>query len=210
MVSGQWWNTVKIYVEGGGEQNRLKRECRRAFAMFFARIGFRGRMPRVVASGSRNEAYNDFCSSLRNAQRTETLAFLLVDSEAAVSSSFHNRPWSHLSQRDGWTKPNGATEEQTHLMIQCMESWFLADPDALIRYFGRGFNTNSLPSNPNIEIISKTDVLRSLENASRHSRKGLYDKGDHSFEILETIDGTKVVAASPSACRLAQELDKVL
>lgn len=210
MVSGQQCANVKLYVEGGGEQNRLKRECRRAFAVFFESIGFRGRMPRVVACGSRNEAFSDFCSSLKHAERTETLAFLLVDSEEAVKTAFQDRPWEHLRERDRWAKPDGATDEQVHLMIQCMETWFLADPEALEEFFGQGFNTNSLPRNANIEKITKSDVFRSLENASRHSHKGPYSKGNHSFKILETIDAEKVVAASRSAQRLVRELDKVL
>ena len=47
---------VKIYVEGGGDQAKLKRECRRAFSKFFEKAGFKGKMPRVVASGSRGSA----------------------------------------------------------------------------------------------------------------------------------------------------------
>ena len=43
MVSNHQPGTVKIYVEGGGDQNRLKRECRRAFGVFFEKLGFRGR-----------------------------------------------------------------------------------------------------------------------------------------------------------------------
>lgn len=210
MVSGQQRATVKIYIEGGGEQNRLKRECRRAFAAFFESAGFHGRMPRVVACGSRNEAFKDFCSSLKSAERTETLAFLLVDSEDAVKSVFQNSPWEHLGDRDHWAQPDGATNEQVHLMIQCMENWFLADPEALILFFGQGFNSNALPGNTNIERITKSDVLRSLEIASRHCQKGSYGKGDHSFKILEIMDAEKVVTASQSAKRLIFELDKVL
>lgn len=210
MVSGQQRANVKLYIEGGGEQNRLKRECRRAFSAFFISAGFRGKMPRVVACGSRNEAFKDFCSSLKNSGRTETLAFLLVDSEDAVKPDIQNRPWEHLRDRDHWVQPDGATNEQVHLMIQCMENWFLADPEALILFFGQGFNSSSLPCNTNIERISKSDVLRGLEIASRHCQKGSYGKGDHSFKILEIIDANKVVAASQSAERLITELNKVL
>ncbi|OLN30822.1 DUF4276 family protein [Desulfosporosinus metallidurans] len=210
MVSRQQYATVKLYIEGGGEQNRLKRECRRAFASFFERVGFRGRMPRVVACGSRNEAFRDFCSSLKSADRTKEIAFLLVDSEDAVVEELQNKPWEHLRNRDHWTQPDAATNEQVHLMIQCMENLFLADTEALRRFFGQGFNSNALPSNTNIERIAKSDVLRSLENATRHSQKGSYGKGDHSFKILEEVDAMKVVNASSSAKRLILELDKVL
>ena len=210
MVSRQQYATVKLYIEGGGEQNRLKRECRRAFASFFESTGFRGRMPRLVACGSRNEAFRDFCSSQKSADRSNKIAFLLVDSEDAVLGDLQNRPWEHLRNRDQWVQPETATNEQVHLMIQCMESWFLADKEALRRFFGQGFNSNALPNNSNIERIVKSDVLRSLENATRNSQKGSYGKGAHSFKILEEIDATKVVNASPSAKRMILELDKVL
>ena len=32
----------------------------------------------------------------------------------------------------------GATDEQAHLMVQCMEAWFLADRETLAAVFGRG------------------------------------------------------------------------
>lgn len=94
--------------------------------------------------------------------------------------------------------------------IQCMESWFLADPDTLRRFFGKGFNTHALPGNIDIKSITKTDVFRSLANASRGSEKGSYGKAAHSFEILEKIDVDKIISFSPSVQRLIHELDKVL
>ncbi len=207
MVSGSGYTTVKIYVEGGGERNPLKRECRQAFSSFFEKCGFRGRMPRIIACGSRNEAYDDFCTSLKHASRTGELAFLLVDSENAVQPIFQNMPWEYLSERDHWVRPNGATDEQVHLMIQCMESWFLADPSTLEHFFGQKFR---MSANTNIEIISKDDVFSILHTISRHSQKGSYGKGSHSFKILKKIDAMKVVSASQSAQRLIRELDKVL
>lgn len=198
---------VTIYVEGGGDRHLLHSDCRRAFQKFFKKLGFDGRLPRVMPCGSRNNAYDNFCISLRSSGGKPT--FLLVDSEGPVNPIFNNSPWQHLQNRDSWRKPNGATDEQVHLMVECMENWFLADPQTLQNFFGQGFNHRSLPSNSNIETISKSTVLRSLENASRLTQKGQYGKGDHSFKILEIIDSQKVVAASPSAARLINELRRV-
>ncbi|MHB8124609.1 MAG: DUF4276 family protein [Desulfitobacteriaceae bacterium] len=163
---------VKIYVEGGGDRQLLKSDCRKAFKKFFEKLGFSGRLPRVIPCGSRNNAYEDFCTSLRSSGCTGELTFLLVDSENSVNPGFQNIPWQHLRNRDGWEKPDGATDEQVHLMIECMESWFLADTVALRDFFSQGFNANSLPSNTNIETITKANVLSSLENASRNTQKG--------------------------------------
>ena len=44
-------------------------------------------------------------------------------------------------------------------MIEIMESWFLADRDALARHFGEGFKAAALPGNPaRVESIPKRDV----------------------------------------------------
>lgn len=203
-------NTVKIYIEGGGEQEHLKRECRKAFSSFFDKIGFRGRIPRIVACGSRNEAFRDYCISLKTSQSTGELAFLLVDSEGPVGAAFCNRPGQYLTTHESWNMPRNAQDEQIHLMIQCMESWFLADIDTLREFFGNGFREGSLPRGSNIEGISKADILDGLKNASRSSYKGKYGKAAHSFKILENIDAQKVKSAFPSVNRLYEELDKVL
>ena len=50
---------VKIYVEGGGDTRALRTLCRRGFSEFFAKVGLRGRMPRIVASGGRRQAFDD-------------------------------------------------------------------------------------------------------------------------------------------------------
>jgi hypothetical protein len=84
--------------------------------------------------GSREEAYGMFRRRIDNDPSGHV--FLLVDAEGAVSSP--PAPREHLSQGDGWDL-SSATDEQCHLMAQVMESWFLADPDALERFYGQGF-----------------------------------------------------------------------
>ena len=209
MVSVQSHQTVKIYVEGGGYPV-LDRECRKAFHKFFEKAGFKKRLPRVMPCGRRNAAYDDFYTALNIARKTGDIVFLLVDSEDPIRSVNKDNPWEHLLDRDKWERPNGATNEQVHLMVECMENWFLADPKALQTFFGQRFHPGSLPNNPNIETITKSEVLKCLEKASRNTQKGSYGKGAHSFKVLELIDTKKVIAASPSALRLVNELKKVL
>ena len=89
-------------------------------------------------------------------------------------------------------------------MVQCMESWFLADVSTLGAFFGDGFRN---PSERNdIEDIPKQDVLRNLESASKDSQKGAYNKGRHSFDILGQIDPEKVIQHSRFAKRLVETL----
>ena len=49
-----------IYVEGGGDTTRLHSELRQGFKTLFENAGFCGRLPKVFACGSRNDAFSDF------------------------------------------------------------------------------------------------------------------------------------------------------
>jgi hypothetical protein len=186
---------VTIYIEGGGDEPQLKARCRKAFNKFMQKMGFKGSMPKLVACGSRRNAYEQFCTAVKQGKK----AMLLVDSEAPVKKEHEFDPWPHLQQRegDGWTAPPSATAADCHLMVECMENWFLADIPALKGYYGSGFKENKLPSTSRgIEKVAKSEVYKGLKEATRSTRKGSYSKGDHSFSILEEIDPSKVTAAS--------------
>ena len=192
--------SIKIYVEGGGDSKALKAACRRGFAKFVERAGLRGRMPPIVACGGRKKAYDDFATAL---DTRNGFPMLLVDAEEPVTSA---SPWDHLRNLDRWRRPNGATNDQCHLMVQIMETWFLADKPALTTFYGQGFLENSLPQNPRVEQIAKTDVLVGLDRATRNTTKGRYDKGSHSFDILVRIDPSAVERAAPRAKRFLDAL----
>jgi hypothetical protein len=189
--------SISIYVEGG-DQGSTKAACRLAFRSFFAKV-----VPstsfKVVASGDRGKAFKDFRLALT--QHPDDYVMLLVDSEGPVVTD----PWQHLAARQGdrWSRPQGATDDQAHLMVQMMESWFLADRQVLISYYGQGFLANSLPGQADVEQIPKIEVLRALKHATRHTaRKGEYHKTRHGFELLERIDPERVRMASHHAGRL--------
>ena len=192
--------SVKVYLEGGGDTRELKQKCRRGFGEFFRKAGLAGRMPRIVSGGSRNNTYDRFCTALTNARHGDFVV-LLVDSEGPVAED--QDAWSYLAANDNWLKPQGAVDESVHLMVQCMEAWFLADKSALARYFGEGFNENSLPRRADVEGVSKGDIARGLEMATRQcKRKGAYDKSRHSFAILAELDAKRVATGSPRAKQL--------
>ena len=196
--------STRVYVEGGGDNNPLKTRCRQAFRDFFSGAGLEGRLPRVFACGGRQQAYSDFFHALKATPDDDFVA-LLVDSEGPVDEG--DGPWVHLKERDNWEQPVGTTDDNAHLMVQCMEAWFLADKEALARYFGQGFNPKALPDNQNIEKVAKKKVFDGLKNATRQCQpKGEYGKGRHSFELLSEIDPAKVMVASPHAKRLVDTL----
>lgn len=197
---------IKLYVEGGGDTADLKIRCREGFRKFLEKAGFQGRMPRIVACGGRRRAFESF----RNALEQGDAALLLIDSEDLMTSQ---SPWRYLADRtgDGFAKPAHADDGHCHLMVVCMESWFLADVEALKRFYGAEFNENALPGNPRIEQIPKQDVYQALAAATaRCGAKERYSKGRHSFLLLRDIDPRKVRTASPWADRFLSRLAEVV
>ena len=192
--------SVKLYVEGGGGSKELRTACRKAFTKFVERAGAAGKMPRIVACGGRKNTYDSFVTAHIS---TNGAAMLLVDAEEPVTAL---GTWEHLADRDNWPRPTDATDEQCHLMVQVIESWFLADVDGLASFYGNDFKRGSLPQNPNIEQVSKQDIYNGLAHATRHVTKGRYSKGKQSFELLAKLDPAKVRNASPYADRLIRAL----
>lgn len=195
---------MRLYVEGGGDSKFLRTSCREGFATFLNRAGLEGNMPRIVACGGRRQAYEDFCTALKQGTRA---AMLLVDSEDAIVG---RSPWRHLLNRPGdhWESPPNATDDDCHLMVQCMESWFLTDHAALAAFFGQGFNPAKLPhSSRDVEAISKDSVYQALaESSGACKTKAPYGKGEHSFKLLARIDPHQVIAGSPRAAHFVTTL----
>ena len=181
------------------------------------RAGFKGRLPRIIACGSRSAAFDDFTTALSTAREGD-IVILLVDSETPLridpATAQPVNPWKHLLNQDHWTKPAAAKDEHAYLMVVCMESWFLADVNALKSYFGPGFKEDKIKANPMIEQIPKDSVFKQLADATAESiHKGKYDgrsKARHSFEILGRLDPAKVRIASPHADRFFRFLDATL
>ena len=195
--------TVQLYVEGGGDNRELRVACRKGFRDFLDRAGFAGRMPKIIACGGRDSALDHFSKALASGFNP----MLLVDAEGPVTAQ---GTWQHVRDRDGWARPVGASDGQCHLMVQSMESWFLADVDALASYYGQGFQRQSLPQNPNIEAIPKDDVRVGLGQAARATAKNGYKKGRDSFPILGGIDLGKVRTASPYAERFVRSMMEIM
>lgn len=205
---------VFVYAEGGGsgaDSAELQGEYRRAFSEFFRKTVLgKTRRPRVVTCGGREQALDMFQTAIHQGKN----ALLLVDSETAVDPAHEPppagnwQPWAHLHRQAGWAKPPKATDDDCHLMVHCMESWFLADWQTVKNFFGQGFVVSGLPAGA-IESIPKLTVYATLGHATRKCKtKAPYGKGPHSFKLLALIDPTKVTAASPWARRFIDELAK--
>ncbi len=188
---------TRIYVEGGGDTNFTVTKCRKGFSKFFEKIVPAGMRPKIIACGGRQNTYENFV--LAHSKYIGENVILLVDSEGPVTEK---SVWEHLKKHDNWDSVGLADSAQ--LMVQSMESWFLADKDSLQQFYGQGFSLNSLPARENIDEISKDDVKKGLDDASRNTLKGKYHKTRHGFNILASIDPTKLndIKVSKHARRL--------
>ena len=66
----------------------------------------------------------------------------LVDAEGPVTPQ---GPWHHLQTIDGWARSAGAANDQCHLRVQVIESWFLIDMETIESFYGQGFRAQALP-----------------------------------------------------------------
>lgn len=193
---------VIVYVEGGGDTRALQAPLREGFRKLFERaLGGRFRL-RVVACGGRSRAFEDFRRGAR--LHRDALCILLVDSESAVTTA---TKWEHVRQRrgDGWIRPDGIDEAHLHLMVEAMETWLLADPEALGAYFGPGFNARKLPQAADLEGVAKSVVGEKLQQASAPSKRGPYRKSD-GFVLIGQVDPAKLRQRCRHAAALFGEL----
>ena len=206
---GAGWRQVvsaRIYIEGGGDSKDGRTRCREGFHKLLRKSGLSGRMPRLVASGSRGDAFDNFKASHSNASGPEYVA-LLIDSEGRVSDI--EETWGHLRRSDGWQTPPGAQDDQVLLMTTCMETWIVADQAALREHFGREFRPNALPSATNLENRSTADVQSRLENATRGCAAP-YAKGPRSYEVVGKLNPDTLESPLPSFGRARRILNNRL
>ena len=201
-------NGITIFMEGGGSGAQSAAAIRRGMDEFLgsaknsARMG--GLRWNLVPCGSRENACRRFREALN--QTPESVAtILLVDAEAEVKTD----PREHLLRQDGWDL-RAAPEEAVHLMVQVMETWIVADPDELARYYGQGFKTAKLSGRIDLEQEPKTQVQSGLKEATRRTGKGRYNKISHASELLARIRPARVQARCQHCKRLFEELDRII
>ena len=192
--------TATLYIEGGGDSREQGIRFRQGWNDFFTSAGV-GARTKIVRGGGRQRTFDRFVTALRK-RVPSVVPLLLVDSEEAVAA----RPvWQHLQSRDRWNKPAGVRDDQAFLMVQAMETWFLADSNALRAHFGAQFRADALKRWPRLENVPKTTVIGTLRKATAGCAKP-YAKGRVSFDLLARIDPARVEAACPHAKALLSRL----
>jgi hypothetical protein len=185
---------IRIYFEG---DDRL----RPGFRIFLRQIDqaaqASGLKLLLVSTGTGDKPVRDYETALKS--NPDSVNVLLLDSEVPLGPNCLRQ--QRLRPFD---------QSRIFWMVQLMESWFLADPDALARYYGKDFRIDALRGNPQIEEIPKADVEARLKNASRETGKRSYHKTDHAPGILALLDPDRVRHASPACKRLFDELLEIL
>ena len=196
--------TATLYIKGGGEGRELRARFCEGWKEFFNSAGVGGRT-KIVRGGGRRQTFARFVTAVSD-NSPGTVPFLLVDSEGPVAP--RHSVWQHLHARDRWVRPAEAGDDRAFLMVQVMETWFLADRGALRSYFGAGFGEKALKAWCNLEDVPKSTVLEALERATASCRKR-YSKGSKgkvSFELLARVDPARIEAACPHAKAFLNEL----
>ena len=194
-------------MEGGGDSAGQKKKLRVGMDVFLATVKDKVRANqwgwKLVPCGGRREAYEKFRNARDHAEEDEIIV-LLVDSEAPVTAA---TPSEHLGTRlgDRWDL-TGVPADHIHLMVQTMETWLVAEPDALQRYYGQNFARNALPRADDLELVEKTAVADALRRATQRTSKGEYHKINHASDLLKQID----VATVRQRCGHCERLFDVL
>jgi hypothetical protein len=195
-----------LYLEGGGESKYLHARCREGFRKLLEKCGYsqQKRMPRLVACGSRGSALDDFAA----AHMTSTAKYvgLLLDSEDPVADI--ERTWAHIKARDNREKPQDAHDEQVLFMTTCMETWLVADHDALSKHYGSQLQISALPALHDLEKKSRHKVQDKLAHATRNTSKP-FAKGQRSFDLLGELNPS-ALEKLPSFARARRILNKNL
>lgn len=195
---------IAIHFEGSsglrpGFHKLFERHVRRA-----RRQRFRFKL---IAGGSRTETVKGFLWSC--AAWPTVLNVLLIDSEAPVAHAASMI--RTLRNESFWDRDVDCGDDQIHLMVQAIEAWFVADQQAFIKYFGRDFNSNALPSPQNAESTSPNELMAAIRNGLRRTqRRRDYDKVSDGLKLLQLIDEDTVSQNCQHFRRLIAFLDQAL
>ena len=182
---------ISIFVEGGGDGRNGRAAIRQGMGGLLKEVRDAARRKklrwRITACGGRNETFNQFIDEIE--RLTSGFAVLLVDAEGPVNQS----PRLHLKERDRWDLQS-IDEDNVHLMTQTMETWIVADVNALSTFYGNGFQQSALPSLDNLENRHKRDIERALKRATQGTTKNEYHKIRHAGR-----QGNRKVAFKPGS-----------
>ena len=196
-----------LFIEGGASgahSKELTIRCQRAFHRLLERmdLGIEGRKPKLKACGGRDRVFRDFRMEMQ-AEDHDFVA-MWIDSEAPMVDI--ERTWKHLATVTTvprWQQPEGAEDDQVLFMTTCMETWIVADREALRQHYRpkQSLNESPLPSPTDLEARQRHEVQKGLERATKDCSNG-YAKGVRSFDVFEKLDPAVLKRHLPSFARV--------
>jgi hypothetical protein len=203
--------SATVYLEGGArgpDSKELQIRCREGFRKLLEKCGYKEekRMPRLIACGSRHNAFEDFTIGHAGKEAGDYVG-LWIDSEDPLADL--EATWEHLRRRDNWTQPAVATNDQVLFMTTCMETLFASDRAALAEHYGTKLQVSALPPLVDLENRDRHDIQESLVHATRGCTNA-YAKGKRSFEILAELTPGTLETHLPSFGRTRRILNRRL
>lgn len=205
---------IRIYIEGDKKSKTSNISLREGFSTFFNDLREKARENRlkfdVILCGNSAETFKDFLLGVKS--HPNSFVAFLIDSDAEVGGE--DSPKSFLQQQlksKNWELKN-VDDNQCHLMVQIMESWFLGDVETLKNFYGQKFNSNAIPKTKDVEKIQKDNVESSLNSATRETQKGIYseNKLKHSAELLSKIN-VEIIRQRAKHCeRIFQTIEEII
>jgi hypothetical protein len=204
--------TVTVLVEGAGESLALRSIAKKKLGELLKKLPL-ARQPRIEFQGTRRAAFDRLEIELRKPAK-DRVFILLVDSEEPFTESSdpnekHHR-WAHVRNRSGdnWERPDIATDEHLHFMATAMETWIIADKEAIRSRFPKDFRENAIKDVRDWEQRSKEHVKELLRLATgERLGKGRFEKGEVSFELLGRINPQTLRKNCPHADRFFSALE---
>lgn len=206
---------IVIYVEGGGNSADQRKEIRYAFQALIEPERKRAREQgygfQILPCGGRQQTFDRF----NEYHDRDSVALLLVDSEdpiacgpdAVLDGAVRKQ---HLIERDKWASLASCDGINIHLMTQTMETWIVADPEGLQKFYGNGFLPTKLPRRQDLEEHAKSDVALDLAAATAKTSKRSYHKINHVRGIFECLDRSKIETKCRRFAFFVARLDQLL
>lgn len=196
-----------LFIEGGASGANSKEitiRCQKAFHRLLERmdLGLEGRKPKLRASGGRDRVFRDFRTEMQAGDHD--FIAMWIDSEEPMANI--ERTWKHLAAVTTvtrWQQPEGAEDDQVLFMTTCMETWIVADREALRQHYRpkQSLKESSLPSTSDLETRERNVVQQALERATKDCTNR-YAKGGRSFEVFEKLDPALLKRQLPSFARV--------
>ena len=204
---------VTIYVEGGNPKGKDQQaRCREGVRKLIEKVNLT-RKPAIFVCGTRDDTYKQFNTAVSTT--SDEYSLLLVDSEDPIKVTDENpdsaEAWNHLKARDKWERPTGVANDQAQLMVTCMETWIMADCQALSVFFGQHLQISALLPEQNLEARDRNEVQDKLAWATRNCGKDRnYAKGKRSFKVLEHLNPETLKKYLPHFRRFVSTLERHL